>query len=237
MNKIKNIILDFDGVFYPYSGLGENDIVFEYFDNAYANAANLIFPDNGMSVFPNYIDIGYEKFIAQIRTLGNIDTGAYPLESIAQMHVRFHENMLAALGPENQDILFSSVATVKQDLHALKEKGVNLAILSHSDKEAWLDHILTPREMHHLFHPVIDYKTIGFNSKSASGYALEYTMNLMGADPKETLFVEDSPSNIKMAYNTYPGLRNFLISSKIIAEAHYHAPTLASAMPQIMKLV
>jgi len=94
--------------------------------------------------------------------------------------------------------------------------GISHGLLTQSCIPHWGAHILGSQETLGFFvpHAMVDFQGMNFMPKSRSADPLGLAMQLLGAKPEETVFIEDSHRNFKPAKERYPQLLTFSIGSK-----------------------
>ena len=236
MKHIKHVVFDFDGVFYSYDRLGPGTFG-QICDTARNQAVQHVYnhvTDEQISGITNH---GYEEYWDAAAILGG---NPNILQAKQDIHCQFHHYIMRGLDDQAKQTLFADCHLNRDKLLEMKESGLKMCILSHGDKESWIDPLLEHMELDGVFDHIIDFKANKFESKAHSPIPLQSAFKLLGATPSNTLFIEDSFGNLKTAKQNFRDISTMWIAPSDKpkpAEVDIHVPHLQAGLMHFSDLV
>lgn len=189
---------DYDGVHYDYAAFGD---VYTFLAGVKVEAVGTMLPDlDPVEVArmgkESYFKCGDGlKVFVDIAAARGHDAREFRSELHALYHRIGHERTL-----EQHAGIFAPCADTNRLFSTLRPH-IQHGLLTLSCVDNWARPLLMRQERLHYFegNALIGYAEAGFVSKADSTRPLKMTMDLLGAKPQETVFLEDSLPNLKKA--------------------------------------
>jgi FMN phosphatase YigB (HAD superfamily) len=237
VSNIKHVICDYDGVLYDNALMAP----YEHMWNICRfKISQVAFPSLPFEELTKLSEMEFEDYLEILisRHLPKDPTQKQVLDCKQKEQSLFHKNLFELVTPHSEIVLFPT-RSVTNDFYNLKKVGVTFGILTLADKKEWVEPQIEYMGLQNIFSYILDYHGIKFLQKEFSPEPVAPAMKLAGTTPKETIFLEDNPRNLKMAKESFPEMTTIWINSKEEKPefVDYQVDNLKQALNQVNRLI
>jgi len=211
LTHIKGLCFDFDGVFYDLSAISDIN-----------GLSDVIFAESAISILGDKIDYhhakemarrSYQQYGASITAFtqwaedNGLDKDSITNQIFHMYHQRMHDRLLH-VAPH----AFSPASHIKAAFEKCKGEIVN-GIATHGSIQNYATPILDRKELLGYFstQAMFGLNDADYNRKSENTVLIQKCFNALNTPMSEGGFVEDSPSNLKVAKSYHPELTTIYI--------------------------